>query len=86
MFCVSGWIRRKRTTSCFTPGRLDIISRTLKYLRHRLGLFRRTRNPVIAQQQVETVIKEFEKELEKGQIEGYGRRLLHRHFRSHLDL
>jgi hypothetical protein len=61
----------------------DITPQTLKYLRHRLGLFRRTINPVIAQQQVEAVIEELQKELEKGQIEGYGRRLLHRHFRNH---
>jgi hypothetical protein len=55
----------------------------LKYLRHRLGLFRRTINPIRAQQQVELVIEELQKELEKGQIEGYGKELLYRHFRRH---
>jgi hypothetical protein len=61
----------------------NITPRTLKYLRHRLGLFRRTINPIRAQQQVELVIEELQKELEKGQIEGYGKELLYRHFRRH---
>jgi hypothetical protein len=61
----------------------DLTAHTLKYLRHRLGLFRRTRDPITTQLQVENVIQELQKELEKGQIEGYGKELLYRHFRRH---
>jgi hypothetical protein len=61
----------------------DLRPRTLKYIRHRLGLFRRTTNLSAAQQQVDSVIGKLEEELNKGQIDGYGRELLHRHFRRH---
>jgi hypothetical protein len=60
----------------------NIKPRTLKHVRHHLGLFRRTTNPLLLQQQVETIIKELEKQIEKGQIEGYGKELLHRHIRN----
>jgi hypothetical protein len=60
----------------------DIKPRTLKHVRHYLGLYRRTRNPLVLQQQVETIIEELEKQIKKGQIEGYGKELLHRHIRN----
>jgi hypothetical protein len=60
----------------------DIKARTLKYVRHYLGLYRRTRNPIILQQQVDTVMEELQKQIDKGQIEGYGKELLYRHIRN----
>jgi arginine repressor len=59
----------------------EITAGTLKRLRHRLGLQRRT-NPIEAQQQTDEIIQAVEEELKKGIIEGYGKELLHRHFRS----
>jgi DNA polymerase III delta prime subunit len=59
----------------------EITARILRRLRHQLGLQRRT-NPVEAQQQTDEIIQAVEEELEKGIIEGYGKELLHRHFRS----
>jgi hypothetical protein len=46
-----------------------IEPRTLKYIRHHLGLYRRARNLLVLQQQVETIIEELERQIEKGQIE-----------------
>ena len=59
----------------------EITDRTLKRLRTQLGLRRRT-NLVEAQQQIDEIAQEIQKELEQGTIEGYGKELLHRHFRS----
>jgi Clr5 domain len=59
----------------------EITARTLRRLRSRLGLRRRTK-PIEAQLQVEEVIREIQSELDKGTIEGYGKEFLHRHFRS----
>ena len=58
----------------------EIEARTLRRLRLQLGLRRRT-NLIEAQLQVDEVLKGIEEELEKGTIEGYGKELLHRHFR-----
>ena len=58
-----------------------ITAQTLKRLRLKLGFLRRT-NPALAEQQVEEIVKAIETELESGIIEGYGRELLHKHFRS----
>jgi hypothetical protein len=61
-----------------------ITPRTLKRLRQRLGLFRRT-NPAVAQQQAESsVLKTLKEEFDRGTIQGYGKEMLHRHFRSEL--
>ena len=57
----------------------DIDDRTLKRLRVQLGLRRRTMK---AQQQTDEIIRKIQEELEQGTIEGYGKELLHRHFRS----
>jgi hypothetical protein len=38
---------------------------------------------MVAQQQVEEVIQGLQEELEKGQIERYGKELLYGHFRCH---
>ena len=59
-----------------------IEPRTLKYIRHHLGLYRRARNLLVLQQQIETIIEELEKQIKKGQIEGYGKEFLHRHIRN----
>lgn len=58
-----------------------ITSATLKRLRLRLGL-RRRMNVVEAQQQIDEIAQEIQKELGQGTIEGYGKELLHRHFRG----
>jgi hypothetical protein len=58
-----------------------ITARTLKRLRLKLGFLRRT-NPALAEQQVEEIVKAIETELESGIIQGYGKGLLHKHFRS----
>lgn len=60
----------------------DISARTLLYLRHKLGLYRRIKNPIAAQAQVESVLEQLRTELDHGQIEGYGKTLLHTYFRS----
>ncbi|KAL4972835.1 hypothetical protein BDW66DRAFT_162600 [Aspergillus desertorum] len=59
-----------------------IEASTLKYLRHKLGLFRRTTNSMASQAHVETVLSRLRAELKNGQIEGYGKTFLHQHFRS----
>ena len=59
----------------------DITHRTLKRLHTQLGLRRRT-NHIEAQQQIDEIVQAIEEELERGTIEGYGKELLHRHFRS----
>ena len=59
----------------------DVTNRTLKRLRTQLGLRCRTK-PIEAEQQADEIVQAIEKELEKGTIEGYGKELLHRHFRS----
>ncbi|KAL4872283.1 hypothetical protein BDV12DRAFT_183231 [Aspergillus spectabilis] len=59
-----------------------ISARTLKYVRHLLGLFRRTTNTILDQQQVEQVLEKLRTDLSNGQIEGYGQRMLHTYFRS----
>ncbi|KAL4732819.1 hypothetical protein BDV11DRAFT_210668 [Aspergillus similis] len=60
----------------------DIKARTLKYIRHSLGLVHWTTNPVINQAKVERVMDTLRTELSIGQIEGYGRRMLYTHFKS----
>ncbi|KAL6229002.1 hypothetical protein BDW75DRAFT_117457 [Aspergillus navahoensis] len=59
-----------------------IEASTLKYLRHKLGLFRRTTNSMASQAQVEAVLSKLRTELKNGQLEGYGKTFLHQHFRS----
>jgi Clr5 domain len=65
---------------------LEITSRTLKRLRHQLGLFRRVVNPTLAQEQVEEAWKKLEEEFKKGTIEGYGKNMLHTHFRCEVGM
>jgi hypothetical protein len=60
----------------------DIKARTLKHVRLTQGLLYQTQDPVAAQLEVEKALSQLRSELSTGQIEGYGRRLLHRHFRS----
>ena len=62
-----------------------ITPRTLKRLRQRLGLFRRA-NPAVAQQQAESVLQTLREEFDSGTIQGYGKEMLHRHFRSELGI
>ncbi|KAE8383936.1 hypothetical protein BDV23DRAFT_177436 [Aspergillus alliaceus] len=45
-------------------------------------LHARIKNPITAQAQVEAVLEQLRTELDQGQIEGYGKTLLHTHFRS----
>ncbi|KAL3428760.1 hypothetical protein BDV09DRAFT_203923 [Aspergillus tetrazonus] len=59
-----------------------IEASTLKYVRHKLGLLRRTTNSMASQAQVEAVLSKLRTELKNGQIEGYGKTFLHQHFRS----
>ena len=61
----------------------NIKPRTLRHVRYHLGLYRRTtKNPLRLQQQVEVIMKELERQIENGQIEGYGKELLYRHMRN----
>ncbi|OJJ07710.1 hypothetical protein ASPVEDRAFT_46950 [Aspergillus versicolor CBS 583.65] len=60
----------------------NIQARTLKYVRQRQGLLRRTTNTIADQAIVEGVLKQLRTELSSGQIEGYGMRMLYHHFRS----
>jgi hypothetical protein len=67
--------------AALTADGYKVTPRTLRRIRHKLGLLRRT-NPAQAQQQVEEIVSALMAELERGIIQGYGRELLHRHFRS----
>lgn len=60
----------------------QVQARTLKYIWHGLGIFRRASNSIAAQAQVEEVLSTLQQELESGQIEEYGRKVLHQHVRS----
>ncbi|KAL4860412.1 hypothetical protein BDV12DRAFT_191720 [Aspergillus spectabilis] len=60
----------------------NIQARTLKYVRHRLGLLRHTTNTIADQAEVERVLTQLRTELSNGQIEGYSRRMLYHHFRN----
>jgi hypothetical protein len=60
----------------------DIEARTLKYIRHQLGLYRRTTNTAADQAEVNRVLNQLRTELATGQIEGYGMRMLHQHFKN----
>ena len=62
-----------------------INRRTLRRLRKQLGLSRRA-DPALAQKQADSVLKSLKEEFGKGIIEGYGRRMLHRHFRTELGI
>jgi hypothetical protein len=81
-------LRMIKVIGRFTTGIKMIHKRIGKFwlagLRQRLGLFRRT-NPAMAQQQAESVLKTLKEEFERGTIQGYGRQMLHRHFRSELE-
>ncbi|KAL3475663.1 hypothetical protein BJX99DRAFT_271041 [Aspergillus californicus] len=59
-----------------------IKARTLKHVRHTLGLYRRTTSNIALQAQVEAMLVKLQAELAKGQIEGYGRGLLQTHMRN----
>jgi hypothetical protein len=67
--------------AALTADGYQITACILKRIRHKLGLLRRT-NPTLAQQQVDEIVDALKAELERGIIQGYGRELLHRHFRS----
>jgi hypothetical protein len=60
----------------------DIKARTLKNVRLKLGLYRYITDPTANQAEVDRVLNQLRTELATGQIEGYGRRLLHQHFKS----
>lgn len=60
----------------------DITPRSLKYIRHQKGFLRRLANPVADQAQVENVLNQLRTDLATGQIEGYGIRFLHQHFKN----
>ncbi|KAL4976867.1 hypothetical protein BDW66DRAFT_159305 [Aspergillus desertorum] len=62
----------------------DIQARTLKYIRHSLGLVQWTANPVINQAKVEKVLDTPCTELSTGHIEGYGQRMLYTEFKTPL--
>ncbi|KAJ5143195.1 uncharacterized protein N7515_001982 [Penicillium bovifimosum] len=56
--------------------------RTLRRLRSRLGIRLRLDTPAQQQAQVQEILNALTEELDKGTIEGYGKELLHNHFRS----
>ncbi|KAJ5542946.1 hypothetical protein N7535_005369 [Penicillium sp. DV-2018c] len=60
----------------------DVSLRTLRRLRHRLGIRLRLDSPAQQQAQVQEILDALTEELDKGTIEGYGKELLHNHFRS----
>ena len=60
----------------------DIQARTLKYIRHSLGLVYWTTNPVINQAKVEKLLDTLLTELSTSKIEGNGRRMLYTQFMS----
>jgi hypothetical protein len=60
----------------------DITARTLLYLRHKLGLYRRIKNPIVDQKQVENVLEQLRAELNHSKVEGFGETLLHTFYQS----
>ncbi|KAJ5788189.1 hypothetical protein N7457_003179 [Penicillium paradoxum] len=60
----------------------DVSHRTLRRLRHRLGIRLRLDSPAQQQAQVQEILDALTEEMDKGTIEGYGKELLHNHFRS----
>ncbi|KAJ0419230.1 hypothetical protein BJY00DRAFT_302339 [Aspergillus carlsbadensis] len=60
----------------------NIQPHILKYVRHQLGLYRRTANLVADQAEIERVLNQLHTDLATGLIKGYGRRLLHQHFKN----
>ncbi|KAJ6168622.1 hypothetical protein N7497_001465 [Penicillium chrysogenum] len=60
----------------------DVSARTLRRLRHQLGIRLRLDSPTQQQAQVQEILDALTEEMDKGTIEGYGKELLHNHFRS----
>ncbi|CAG8199981.1 unnamed protein product [Penicillium salamii] len=60
----------------------EVSQRTLRRLRHQLGIRLRLDSPAQQQAQVQEILDALTEELDKGTIEGYGKELLHNHFRS----
>lgn len=60
----------------------DVSKRTLRRLRHKLGIRLRLDSPSQQQAQVQEILDALTEEMDKGTIEGYGKELLHNHFRS----
>ncbi|KAJ5334479.1 hypothetical protein N7452_006882 [Penicillium brevicompactum] len=60
----------------------DVSQRTLRRLRHQLGIRLRLDSPAQQQAQVQEILDALTEEMDKGTIEGYGKELLHNHFRS----
>ncbi|KAJ5207272.1 hypothetical protein N7472_003720 [Penicillium cf. griseofulvum] len=60
----------------------DVSHRTLRRLRHQLGIRLRLDSPTQQQAQVQEILDALTEEMDKGTIEGYGKELLHNHFRS----
>jgi hypothetical protein len=60
----------------------SISLRTLRRLRHQLGIRLRLDSPTGQQEQVQEILEALVEEMDKGTIEGYGKELLHNHFRS----
>jgi hypothetical protein len=60
----------------------DVSLRTLRRLRHQLGIRLRLDSPAQQQAQVQEILDALTEEMDKGTIEGYGKELLHNHFRS----
>lgn len=60
----------------------DVSKRTLRRLRQKLGIRLRLDSPAQQQAQVQEILDALTEEMDKGTIEGYGKELLHNHFRS----
>jgi transposase len=60
----------------------DVSNRTLRRLRHQLGIRLRLDSPAQQEAQVQEILNALTEEMDKGTIEGYGKELLHNHFRS----
>ncbi|KAJ6168287.1 hypothetical protein N7497_001130 [Penicillium chrysogenum] len=60
----------------------DVSARTLRRLRHQLGIRLRLDSPTQQQAQLQEILDALTEEMDKGTIEGYGKELLHNHFRS----
>ncbi|KAJ5791301.1 uncharacterized protein N7518_008312 [Penicillium psychrosexuale] len=60
----------------------EVSHRTLRRLRHQLGIRLRLDSPAQQQAQVQEILDALTEEMDKGTIEGYGKELLHNHFRS----
>ena len=75
-------LEEKELLSVLQTEGYSLSSRTLQYIRTKLGLKRRVRDPIQAQLQREQILEVLQAEAEKRLIQAYGKEMLHRYIRG----